>query len=285
MSSSIKPLSDVRHHPSHAWPRLNFAQKAYYAVRTIIRYMASVLFFFPVCSFLVLLGAFIDPRKNDKPQRWLFRNLLRVAGVDFEVRCAPGFDPTRTSFFVSNHVDIWDAFIIYSAIPQFVRGLEHESHFKVPAYGWMMKRFGNVPVPPEGNLAKYKQMLKLTRETLDKGVSLIVFAEGTRTRDGRVAELSPGVFRMAIQFGYPIVPMSIVGAYEFSRKGDWKLFPAKITVHLHDTIETKGLNKNDVEALMQRVHSVIARPVDKYYGLAPQPVAEELSTAPQQAVR
>jgi 1-acyl-sn-glycerol-3-phosphate acyltransferase len=124
-----------------------------------------------------------------------------------------------------------------------------------------------VPVPPEGNLAKYKQMMKLTRETLERGVSLIVFAEGTRTRDGRLTQFNPGVFRMAIQFGYPIAPMSIVGAYEFSRKGDWKLFPSKIVIHMHDTIETAGLGKNDVEALMKRVQAVVAGPLDEYYGV------------------
>jgi len=267
MSSTFIPQNEASNHPSHNWSSLSPLRKAYYALRSIIVWIASVAFFFPVCSFLVLLGYFIDPRKNDRPQRWLFRNILRVAGVDFEVKYSPGFDRKRTGFFVCNHIDIWDAFIIYSAIPQFVRGLEHESHFKVPAYGWMMRRFGNVPVPPEGNLAKYKQMMRSARETMDKGVSLIVFAEGTRTTDGRVTKFNPGVFRMAIQFGHPIAPMSIVGAYEFSRKGDWKLFPSKITVYMHDTIETKGLGKNDVEALMNRVHAVVARPVDEYYGI------------------
>jgi 1-acyl-sn-glycerol-3-phosphate acyltransferase len=241
-------------------------KKAYYVIRSLFIWTISILHFFPVCTFLVLLGVFIDPRQNDKPQRWLFRNILRLAGVDFEVKYAPGFDRPRTSFFVCNHVDIWDAFIIYSAIPQFVRGLEHESHFKVPAYGWMMKRFGNIPVPPEGELGKYKQMMKLTKEALDKGVSLIVFAEGSRTRDGRVGSFQPGVFRMAIQYGYPIVPMSIVGAFEFSRKGDWLLYPARITVYLHDTIETKGLTKKDVEPLRERVQAIVSQPVNEHYG-------------------
>ncbi len=245
-------------------------KKLYYIIRTIFIWTISIIHFFPLCTLLVIMGIFIDPRKNDKPQRWLFRNILRVAGVSFEVQYAPGFDRERTSFFVCNHIDIWDAFIIYSAIPQFVRGLEHESHFKVPAYGWMMKRFGNVPVPPEGNLSAFKRMMKLTKETLDKGVSLIVFAEGSRTMTGRVGKFNPGVFRMAIQFGYPIAPMSIVGAYEFSRKGDWMLYPSKITVYMHDTIDTKGMTKDDVETLRQRVHDVISKPVDEHYGFTHQ---------------
>lgn len=267
--------SEIRNHPAHRWNALSGFAKAGYAVRSVVIWIASIVHFFPICSFLVLLGFFIDPRRNDGPQRWLFRNVLRLAGVDFEVRYAPGFDRQRTSFFVCNHVDLWDAFIIYSAIPQFVRGLEHESHFKIPAYGWMMRRFGNVPVPPEGNLADYKRMMKMTRETLDKGVSLIVFGEGSRTKNGLVAPLNPGAFRMAIQFGYPIVPMSIVGAYEFSRKGDWKLFPSKITVHMHDTIDTSGLNKNDIEPLRTRVQQIISTPVNEYYGLNALPVSSE----------
>ena len=265
--------SQIRKHPSHNWASLSVFSKTYYVIRTILLWVISIAHFFPVCSVLVLMGIVVDPRKNDKPQRWLFRNILRLAGVDFEVKYAPGFDRQRTSFFISNHIDLWDAFIIYSAIPQFVRGLEHESHFKIPAYGWMMRRFGNVPVPPEGNLAKYKQMMKLTKERLDSGVSLIVFAEGSRTRDGFVGEFNPGAFRMAIQYGYPIAPMSIVGAYEFSKKGDWKLFPSKITVYMHDTIDTTGLGKNDIEELRQRVQEIVAKPVNDYYGVAEPTVA------------
>ena len=53
-------------------------------------------------------------------------------------------------------------------------------------------------------------------------------------------------FALAIRFGIPIVPMSIVGSYEFHRTGDWMLYPGKITVYLHDTIETKGMRKKQV---------------------------------------
>lgn len=276
--------SDIRWHPSHRWGSLSVIQKAYYVGRTLLRWLLCVLFFFPVCSLLVLMGVVIDPRRNDRPQRWLFRNILRVAGVGLEVRYAPGFDRNRTSLFVCNHIDLWDAFIIYSAIPQFVRGLEHESHFKIPAYGWMMKRFGNVPVPPEGSLSKYRQMMKLARASLDQGVSLIVFAEGSRTLDGWVGTFNPGVFRMAVQFGYPIVPMSIVGAFEFSRKGDWKLFPSRIVVQMHEQIETAGRGKEAIEELRSEVQAIVSQPIDAYYGTGkrrdgdpPEPASQQVS--------
>lgn len=237
---------------------------AWLVVRSCFLWIASALHFFTVCTFLVILGIFVDPRKNDRPQRIFFRNILRVAGVGFEVRHAPGFDRRRTSIFICNHVNIFDAFVIYSAIPQFVRGLELESHFKIPAYGWMMKRFGNIPVPTSSSPAAFVRLVKLARKALDDGVSLIVFAEGTRTRDGRVGPFRKGGFVIAQQTGYPIVPMSIVGSYEFHRKGSWMLYPSRIVVHLHDTIETNGLNKEDLHALVARVHAIVSKPVEEH---------------------
>jgi 1-acyl-sn-glycerol-3-phosphate acyltransferase len=253
-------------------------RKAYLVVRSAILWVISGVHFFIVCSLLVLLGIFVDPRNNDKPQRWFFRNILRLAGVGFEAHYAPGFDRSRTSFFVSNHVNLFDAFVIYSAIPQFVRGLELESHFRIPAYGWMMKRFGNIPVSESGSTADYVKMVRLTRKALDSGISLIIFAEGSRTLDGLVGPFKPGVFRMAQQFGTPIVPMSIVGSFEFNRKGNWMLLPSKIDVYLHDTIETAGLKRGDVEELQERVHRIVSAPVDAHYaGVVPQTVQSAAS--------
>ena len=236
-------------------------RKPYLVIRSVVLWVASILHFFPACSLLVLLGIFVDPRKNDRPQRILFRNVLRVAGVGFEVRRTSGFDPARASIFVCNHVNLFDAFVIYSAIPQFVRGWELESHFKVPAYGWMMKRFGNIPVPNSASLSDLKKLIRRTRAALDGGVSIIVFAEGSRTQDGRVAPFRRGVFNLLPQLGHPIVPMSIVGSFQFKRKGSWMLHPSKIVVHLHDTIETTGLRKQDATELRERVHRIVAAPV------------------------
>ena len=161
-------------------------KKLYLVIRSALRWALSGIYFFVVCSVLVLLAILIDPRKNDRPQRMLSRNILRLAGVTLEVHRSPGFDPQRTSFFVVNHVNLFDPFVLYSAIPQFVRGLELESHFKIPVYGWMMKRFGNVPVPAETRPSDLKRMWRLTRAALDRGVSLVVFPEDGRTRDGHV---------------------------------------------------------------------------------------------------
>ncbi len=230
--------------------------------RSLFFWTLSVLHFFPGTTLLVFLATLFNPRRHDRVLRFFIRNVVRCTGARLEVRRAPGFDPERTSFFVCNHVNIFDPMVIYSAIPQFVRGLELESHFRVPVYGWLMERFGNVPVPVTRSSATMRLLKERCREALDDEISLIVFPEGTRTRDGRVGPFRPGVFRMAREFGVPIVPMSIVGSFELKRKTSWMLRPAKIVVHLHDTIEMEGMTIEDEKALRDRVHEIVSGPVD-----------------------
>jgi 1-acyl-sn-glycerol-3-phosphate acyltransferase len=237
-------------------------KQVWLALRSALLWILSGLHFFTLCPLLVLLGIFVDPRRNDWPQRALFRNVLRVAGVKFEVRRSPGFDPRRTCLFISNHVNIFDAFVVYSAIPQFLRGLELESHFRVPAYGWMMRRFGNIPVHKNPTAAQTKELYRRTKQALDDGVSLVVFPEGGRTLDGHVRPFKDGAFRMAVQFGYPVVPIAITGSFEFNRKGSWMLNPGKIVVYLLGPIETKGLSKGDVATLRDQVRRAISEKVE-----------------------
>jgi len=241
----------------------------YLWVRSIFRWALSGLFFFSVCPVLILLGIFIDPRKNDAPQRWLSRTSVRLAGARVEVRRSPGFDPNRTCFFVSNHVNLFDPFVVYSVVPQFMRGLELESHFRVPVYGWLMKRFGNVPVPEVNRPSDLKRMWRLTRAALDQGVSLVVFPEGGRTVTGRVGPFHDGVFRMAQDFGTPITPVSIIGAFTFNRKTSWILRPSTIVVWFHETIETGGYSRRDVPELRDQVWRAVAGPVHSAMGGAP----------------
>jgi 1-acyl-sn-glycerol-3-phosphate acyltransferase len=234
---------------------------AYLWVRSGFRWLAAGAYFFVVCPILIAIALFVDPRKNDWPQRWLSRTVMRLAGAHVEVYRSPGFDPKRTVFFVSNHVNLFDPFLLYGTIPQFIRGLELESHFRIPVYGWLMKRFGNVPVPDTSSPSDLKRMWRLTRKALDDGISLVVFPEGRRTITGRVSPFRDGVFRMAIQFGVPIVPVSIVGAFDFNRKTSWLLRPARVIVHLHDVIETASLERGETQQLMQSVWEIVASPV------------------------
>ena len=238
-------------------------KRTFLALRSIFLWILSGVHFFIAAPTLVFLGIFLDPRKHDYLQRGLCRRIAFFSGAKVVVKESPGFDRTRTSFFMVNHVNLFDPFILYCAIPQLVRGWELESHFRIPVYGWLMKRFGNVPVPSIRSPRDLKRLWRLTQEAINGGVSLIIFPEARRTRDGHINDFEEGGFRLAQQLGVPIVPVSLVGSFHHLSTGHWILRPTTITVHVHDTIETTGLTKEDIPALKERVRNAIAPPVEE----------------------
>jgi len=131
-----------------------------------------------------------------------------------------------------------------------------------------MKRFGNVPVPDVNRPSDLKRMWRLTRAALDRGLSLVVFPEGSRTITGRVGPFQNGVFRMARDFRTPITPVSIVGSFRFHRKTSWILRRSTIVVWLHETIDTSRYSKVQVPELSERVWKEVAGPIHASMGEA-----------------
>jgi len=212
-------------------------------LRSLFLWAISWLHFLIAVPVLIALAVVLDPKKHDWLQRGLCRRIAFLSGAKVVARKAPGFDETRTCIFMANHVNLLDPFMLYCAIPQLVRGWELESHFRIPIYGWLMKRFGNVPVPDVRKPKELKRLWRMTQETIDSGTSLIIFPEAKRTRNGHLREFEDGGFRLAQQLGVPIVPVSIVGSFRHLRTEDWILRPTTITVYLHGTIETRDCTK------------------------------------------
>jgi len=239
-------------------------KRAWYVVRSTLLWVVSLLHFAVAVPCLIALAVVLDPKKYDWLQRSFCRRIMFFSGAKVRVVSEPSFDPHKTCFFISNHVNLFDPFVLYCAIPQFVRGWELESHFEIPVYGWLMKRFGNVPVPNVRRPADLKRMWRLTRDAINGRTSLIVFPEGKRTRDGHVGEFQDGAFRVAQQLEIAIVPVSIVGSFKHHRTGHWMFWPAEIQVILHSTIETSALSKEDVTSLRDRVKQTIEEPVEEF---------------------
>src|SRR5262249_53701848 len=116
-------------------------KRAWFTVRSAFLWAVSLLNFGISVPILVVLAFIFDPKKHDWLQRAFCRRIIFFAGARVQTAFSPGFDPKRTCIFISNHVNLFDPFVLYCAIPQFTRGWELESHFKIPIYGMLMKRF------------------------------------------------------------------------------------------------------------------------------------------------
>ncbi len=227
----------------------------------LLLWPVSLLHFVLHTLWLILLGSLFGTRRVEWYVKIWARCILFFTGAWREVRRAPGFDPKKTYLFVSNHVNLFDPFVLSPSIPQYVRGVELESHFKIPVYGWAMKRFGNVPVPDARDPEGLKRTYRLMKEALSTGLSLVMFPEGGRTRDGKLRPFEAGVFRIARQIGATIVPVTIEGAYRWYRTGGRWIRPGKITVHLHEPIDMGGVGRDGLEEMRDRVRAIIGGPL------------------------
>jgi 1-acyl-sn-glycerol-3-phosphate acyltransferase len=194
---------------------------------------------------------------------WL---ILATTGVDVQVRGLERVPRGLPYLFVSNHQSIYDIPVIFWFVPFQLRILAKDSLGRFPFLGWHLARTGHVLVerhnPGAGVFKKVKAVMRA-------GHSLIVFPEGTRSADGRVARFKGGIFLLAIESGLPIVPVAIDGSRRVMRKGRLTTCPGFVTLQLFDPIDTAGLGKEDARALAERVRTLIAS------GVTPDPVAIE----------
>jgi 1-acyl-sn-glycerol-3-phosphate acyltransferase len=183
---------------------------------------------------------------------WL---ILATTGVDVELRGLDRVARNRSYLFISNHQSIYDIPVLFWHLPFQLRILAKESLGQFPFLGWHLARTGHVLVQRQNPGAT---VFKKVSALMHAGHSLIVFPEGTRSADGRLAKFKGGIFLLAIEAGLPIVPVAIDRTRFVMRKGRLTTCPGFVTLQVMDPIETAGLTKEDARVLAQQVRDRIA---------------------------
>ncbi|MBN2714635.1 MAG: 1-acyl-sn-glycerol-3-phosphate acyltransferase [Deltaproteobacteria bacterium] len=201
-------------------------------------------------AFTSVASKYSDIRKLDGAIKFMCRAVPMLAGVKVTVTGRDRINANDTYVYIVNHVNIFDMFAIYQAIPTFARSLEHVSHFSWPLIGPFITAAGQIPVDPEDPKLTAKGLKKAVT-LLKSGNSLAVLPEGERTLDGSVGHFYSGAFRLAIQGGVPVVPMAIHGGRTVSRRGDWRVRPGSMKVIFGDPVSSKGYPLRDAGKLAQ----------------------------------
>jgi 1-acyl-sn-glycerol-3-phosphate acyltransferase len=197
--------------------------------------------------------------------RYVAGRLFRLLGVTsvklnplwhFETEGTFIRDPRRPYVAVSNHESYADIFLI-SHLPWEMKWISKEAMFRIPLFGWMMRLAGDISVK-RGERGSAARALAAARDRLARHVSVMIFPEGTRSRDGKLLPFKDGAFRLAIESRVPILPIVVAGTRDAMAKGSFRFQKARARVKVLSPIETAGLTLDDVEALREKTRSIIA---------------------------
>jgi 1-acyl-sn-glycerol-3-phosphate acyltransferase len=198
-------------------------------------------------------------RTQMKVARAWGRSLLFFAGVRVTVEGLQKIDPSQGYVFVANHLSYMDTPVALSHIPVEFRFLAKKGLFQIPFLGTYLKRGGHIEVPREDPRAAVKALTLAARMIGEHRISVLIFPEGGRSRDGALQPFKEGAAHIAIKAGVPVVPVALIGTRHIMAMGSWTIRWGKVRIRIGDPIPTAGLTPRDREALTEQARHCIVR--------------------------
>jgi 1-acyl-sn-glycerol-3-phosphate acyltransferase len=210
-------------------------------------------------SLLAIPSGVID-RTGDlvlKLARWWSRGVLGSAGVRLRVRSRTTFDPKRSYVVMPNHLSTVDIWAIFIAVPVPLRFIAKKQLGQIPLFGWAM-RAGRFIFIDRQNAVSARRTIDQAADRIRKGCSVVIFPEGTRSRDGQLGPFKKGGFHLAINSGAEVVPVAIRGTREVMPRGAALIRRGVVDIEIGEPISTAGLGPNDRQALLEQVRARLA---------------------------
>lgn len=157
--------------------------------------------------------------------------------------------------FVANHQSAYDIFAIYGYLGHNFKWMMKKALERIPLVGYSCRRAGHIYVDNRTPAAIRQTMADAERQ-LAGGMSVVVFPEGSRTLDGKVHAFRRGAYTLAVEFGLPVVPLTIDGAYKVMPRTALLPRPGHITLTIHRPIEAPS-DGHEMKSLIETSRQAI----------------------------
>jgi len=212
-----------------------------------------------LCGTTSLLVSLADSsgRAAHRVAQFWARLLLAISGVRAKIEGLEHIARDGAYVFVSNHLSLMDTPLVLAHIPAQFRFLAKRSLYKVPFIGYHLHRAGHIPVERDNPRSSLRTLAAAARAVRERGVSLLVFPEGSRSR-GTLGEFREGAAYIAIQAGVPAVPVGITGTREILPTGSLTVRSGPVTLRIGRPIPTQGLATRDHKQLTALLRERVA---------------------------
>lgn len=222
----------------------------------IVWTVASTIIYGMICIFVSLMS-----RKLARVIARLWnQHLMCVAGIKVVVTGKEKLDPKKRYVFISNHQSGLDIPILYIGISEKISFIAKKELFMIPVFGWGLYFVGHIWID-RGNARKaHRSIENAVKRLKNDNVSLILFPEGTRSKDGKVAPFKQGSFALAQKAGVSVVPVAITGALGLLPKHSIFVNPGEVHLNIGDPVEIKtDMTKAE---MAEKFHQIIQDAVE-----------------------
>lgn len=228
--------------------------------RTIAAWIFGSLITCVASTIVLVPGIFYRSPKHlaRVSNRWA-RILLWMAGVRLTVENSPIIRDGTVRFFVGNHQSSLDIFILLAASQGYVRFLAKKSLFRIPFMGWVLSMYGHVPIDRSNNRRTYESIGRMLESSRKAPVNLVVFAEGTRSREGQLLPFRKGAMTICRRAGLGIVPFSIDGSGAVLGANRYRVRPGPVRLRFAEPIPADEAEAMSSEQLHDRIRDAVVR--------------------------
>jgi 1-acyl-sn-glycerol-3-phosphate acyltransferase len=199
-----------------------------------------------------------DGRVQHQISRIWSRMLLRVSGVRMRIEGLEKIDPRATYVFVANHRSFMDIPVLLAHIPLQFRFMAKKGLFLIPFLGTHLRRAGHLAVVKDSPRASLKSMTDAVRILREQGISVLLFPEGGRSKDGHLREFIEGAAYIAIKAGVPAIPIGMTGTREVLPMGSMQIMSGFVELKIGDPIPITSLTLKDRAVLTETMHDKVA---------------------------
>ncbi|HET6363363.1 MAG TPA: lysophospholipid acyltransferase family protein [Gemmatimonadota bacterium] len=196
------------------------------------------------------------PRAVEMAYMWA---ILRASNVKLTADGLEHVEPGRSYIVMANHRSMYDIPVLHYLLGRArdLRWIAKQELLRVPVFGWAYRLSRHVAIDRENRVAAI-ETLKRAAEESRAGVSFVIMPEGTRSTTGELLPFKRGGFHLALDTVLPILPVAILGSDALMRKGSWFILPGAIHVSVRPVVETRDLDREHIDELMEQVRFAIS---------------------------
>ena len=204
------------------------------------------------CGDSVYIGYYL-PKWWSRFTLWVFLIPVKTEGKEL-------IDAKQSYVFLANHQGYFDIFLTYGYLGHNFKWMMKEYLHKIPFVGFACRASGQIFV--DDTRAGITKAVEQSRKTLQRGMSMVIFPEGTRSYDGSMGEFKRGAFMLSNEIGLPVVPMTINGSFKVFNRKARSVSRGTLSLQIHEPISPDYYKSKPTKVFMQEVWDIINRDLE-----------------------